>query len=65
MTRRGRGRPPLPDDQRRRRVNVSLDPRAHDRWVAAAEREGLSLSEWLELAATAYLRRTQKSPASR
>ena len=33
------------------RVELKLDERDRKRWIAAADREGLTLSEWLRAAA--------------
>ena len=46
------GRPPLPRDVAAiERVELRLTTAVRATWTAAAEREGLSLSEWLRAAA--------------
>jgi predicted HicB family RNase H-like nuclease len=45
------GRPPLADKAATGLVKVRLTESDRKRWQSAAEREGLSLSEWLRAAA--------------
>lgn len=48
---RGPGRPPLPVTQRKAgRVELRLVESERAQWTAAAEREGLTLSEWVRAA---------------
>ena len=54
---RPRGRPRLPDDERRRDLTVRMHPAKRAAYEAAATREGLTLTAWLESAADARLAR--------
>ena len=54
---RPRGRPRLPDDERRRDLTVRMHPAKRAAYEAAATREGLTLTTWLESAADARLAR--------
>lgn len=48
---RGVGRPSLSGKGPARRVEIKVAPATYDQWATAAEREGLTLAEWLRAAA--------------
>jgi hypothetical protein len=43
-----RGRPPLPEGQAKRRLEISVPPIEREQWEAKAEAAGLSLSAWIQ-----------------
>lgn len=55
--RRSAGRPRLPDDERRRDLTVRMHPAKRAAYEAAAARERVTLTAWLESAADARLAR--------
>lgn len=47
-TKRTRGRPPKGEEPRSERINMRTEPAEKERYEKAAERAGLSLTDWMK-----------------